>query len=369
MRRRLLLVFAIALCLLLFVAGIFLGLHLSDQPTAGPAVPAAEPTKAAPVKSTNSIDATSDLTPTKIYAHNLLLHKGPNFRFYVPWLRGRMDRLKGRVNPSFDDPDSFFIDIDTGILRANLGDLTNFMNAAGLANSPLKRLAITGNGDQIKLKGTLHKVVPLPIELNGTLSVASGNRIQVHVNKLSVLRMPMKGLLGLFRVSLSDLFDPKGVPGVNVVENDIFFDTQKLLPAPHIRGKLTTIRIANPDLEEVYGNAQGDIDRVEQWRNFIRLREGSFDFGKLTMHHVDLIMIDVSKDPWFDLDLANYQAQLVNGYTRMTPEAGLQIFMPDRREVKEKAAQDISIQWMKNRNLPPPEDVTPKKVGRSAPTR
>ena len=39
-------------------------------------------------------------------------------------------------------------------------------------------------------------------------------------------------------------------------------------------------------------------------------------------------MIDASKDAWFDLDLVNYQAQVVNGYTRMTPQAGLEIFMP-----------------------------------------
>ncbi len=44
-------------------------------------------------------------------------------------------------------------------------------------------------------------------------------------------------------------------------------------------------------------------------------------------------MIDISNDPWFDLDLANYQNQLVYGYTHMTPEAGLQIFMPDLRQL------------------------------------
>ena len=64
-------------------------------------------------------------------------------------------------------------------------------------------------------------------------------------------------------------------------------------------------------------------------RNFLRLNDGTIDFGKLTMHHVDLIMVDLSNDAWFDLDLNNYQNQLVNGYTRMTPQAGLQIFMPD----------------------------------------
>jgi hypothetical protein len=47
------------------------------------------------------------------------------------------------------------------------------------------------------------------------------------------------------------------------------------------------------------------------------------------MHHADLTMVDFSNDAWFDLVLNNYQNQLVNGYTRMTPEAGLQIFMPD----------------------------------------
>jgi hypothetical protein len=97
---------------------------------------------------------------------------------------------------------------------------------------------------------------------------------------------------------------------------------------------------------------------VEQWRNFLRLRDGTIDFGKLTMHHVDLIMVDISKDAWFDLDLAHYQEQLVNGYTRMTPQAGLQIFMPDLDKIpKNTENQNISIEWLKNRNTPPPPDV------------
>ncbi len=70
------------------------------------------------------------------------------------------------------------------------------------------------------------------------------------------------------------------------------------------------------------------------------------------------IMIDASKDAWFDLDLVNYQAQVVNGYTRMTPQAGLEIFMPDLDEVpRSLPIKSISAEWLKNRNLPPPPDV------------
>jgi hypothetical protein len=119
------------------------------------------------------------------------------------------------------------------------------------------------------------------------------------------------------------------------------------------------VRIINPDLEQVYGNAEDAGKHVEQWRNFLRLSGGTLDFGKLTMHHVDLIMIDMSNDAWFDLDLAHYQEQLVNGYTRMTPQAGLQIFMPDLDLLPQKKAnENISLEWLKNRNIAPPADVT-----------
>jgi hypothetical protein len=358
MRRRLtILVSAVVILLLL----LFWRFQAKKQTTES-SMPA---TGYAPPSNTSTItpprSTSSDSAPTNVYAHNLMLRKGPSFRVYVRWLRGQMARARRGVNPSFDDPDSFFLDIKTGVLRANIGDISNFLNAGGMQNSPLKNVALSGNGDQVKLNGTLHKIVPLPIEMIGTIAAASGNRIHIHVTKLSVLKIPFKGLLGSFHVTISDLFHSQGIPGVEVSGNDIFFDTQKLLPPPHIRGQLTSVRIVNPDLEEIYGNAQSDVERVEQWRNFIRLRDGTIDFGKLTMHHVDLIMIDISKDPWFDIDLAHYQEQLVNGYTRMTPQAGLQIFMPDLREIPhDKANQNVSIEWLKNRNLPPPPDVVSK---------
>ncbi len=303
----------------------------------------------------------SERAPTLLFAHNLLLRKGPSFRIYVRWLRGQMTRADQNEDPSFDDTDSFFLDIKTGVIRANIGDINNYLNTDLPKDSPLKNIHITGDGEQVKLTGTVHKVIPLPIELDGTLSIVPENKIRLHVTKIDVLKIPFKALLGDFHIQLADLFKAKGMTGITVNSNDILFDTETLLPPPHIRGQLTTVRIANPDLEEVYGNATEDLEKSEQWRNFLRLRGGTIEFGKLTMHQVDLIMVDISKDAWFDLDLANYQAQLVNGYTRMTPQAGLQIFMPDVRDLPPKAAENVSVQWVKNRNAPPPASVMKKK--------
>lgn len=119
------------------------------------------------------------------------------------------------------------------------------------------------------------------------------------------------------------------------------------------------MRVVSPDLEEVYGNAQSDVIHVEQWRYYLQLSDGTIDFGKLTICYVDLMMVDISNDAWFDLDLANYQAQLVNGYTRMTPQAGLLIFMPDLDGLPlNKPKKNISLEWLKNRNRVPPADIT-----------
>ncbi len=301
----------------------------------------------------------SALAPTNIYAHNLMLRKGPTgFRVYVSWLRGQMARTSRNTNPSLDDPESFYIDVKNGVIHTNVGDLANFLNE-GISNSPLKNIKLSGDGDQLKLKGTLHKVVPLPIEVISTIGVAPDNRIQIQVTKINLLKIPFKKLLAGFNVTAASLFPSTGIPGVEVKDNDIYLDTGSAAPPPHIRGRLTSVRIINPDFQQIYGDAQEDVARVEQWRNFMQLQGGTIDFGKLTMRHVDLMMVDLSKNAWFDLDLTNYQDQLVNGYTRMTPEAGLQIFMPSLEEIPaDKKNHKISLEWMKHRNMPPPPDVT-----------
>jgi hypothetical protein len=119
------------------------------------------------------------------------------------------------------------------------------------------------------------------------------------------------------------------------------------------------VRVLVPDIQVVYGGANVDEAKLAQWHNFLKLTGGTIDFGKLTMHDVDLTMIDASTDPWFDLDLVHYQAQLVNGYTRMTPQAGLEIFMPDLdgQASHPKVSQAISLEWLKNRNKTLPPDI------------
>ncbi|SEB51461.1 hypothetical protein [Terriglobus roseus] len=300
----------------------------------------------------------SPVEPTQVYAHNLLLRKGDHFRVYVRWIRGRMLRTSAARNPSFDDPNSSVLEIDKGLINVKLADIADFLNSDASNKAPLKNIKIFNENGQIRLQGTVHKLVSLPVRLDGTLTPLPDGRLKYHLVKLNVLKMPMKGLFGLFHIDLADLASKSQTPGVQIVDNDVFFDTQRLLPPPHIHGQITSVSASESDLTVVYGSAGQDEQNLARWHNFLRLSGGDLDFGKLTMHQVDLTMIDASKDPWFDLDLVNYQAQLVYGTTRMTEKAGLEIYMPNLDKLPPgKSPQGVTLEWLKNRNAAPPLSV------------
>ncbi len=145
---------------------------------------------------------------------------------------GQMARTHRNVNPSFDDPESFSIDIKTGVLRANIGDISNYLNATGMVNSPLKNIKLSGDGNQIKLAGTLHKMISLPIQLMGTIAAVPDNRIQIHVTKLTVLKIPFKALLGGLHITVSDLFGAQRIPGIESRATISFWIPSGFCPRP-----------------------------------------------------------------------------------------------------------------------------------------
>ncbi|MDE1176864.1 MAG: hypothetical protein PW789_09680 [Edaphobacter sp.] len=168
-----------------------------------------------------------------------------------------------------------------------------------------------------------------------------------------MLKMPVKGLLGSFKVDIGDIMGKTPMAGVEIDGNDIYLDTTKLLPPPHVRGQIGTIVVNAPDIVVTYGSTTIDDEKdLEKWHNFLRLRGGIVSFGKLTMQKADLTLIDASDDMWFDLDLANYRQQMVKGYSRMTPDNGVEMFMPDAG--KGMPPGSISLDTLRDRSKPLP---------------
>lgn len=334
-----------------------------EKPPASPQGNPASDVGSKPVPAPLSPHAEAASKPaTKVLMHNVILNEPPGLQMRVRWLRGEMLPTRRGFVPSFDEPDSFVVDVQDGIVALKLADVATVLNMGVLKDSSLEHVSLGAQGKQLKLNGTLHKAVALPVEMISDVSASADGRIHLHVVKLRVLKLPVKGLLQSFHLKASDLFHPKDAAGIELAGDDIYLNPEKVLPSPRIRGKLTDVHIGDKtgDLVTVFGTARPDAIRVKQWRNFIRLLGGTVNFGKLTMNYADLFLIDDSQDEWFDFDLARYQEQLVNGRIQMTPQAGLRVFMPDINKIPPNAAnRAINLQWMKNRNIPPPADAEP----------
>ena len=304
------------------------------------------------------------LAPTRIYAHNLLLQQGPSIRVYIPWLRGELVRRDPAQVPSLDLPDSFALQVDRGVMRVQMNDLSRFLNSGTIPHAPFSKVSFAEKNGLLVMDATVHelKLLRVPVELTGTLSAVGGNLVAFQVAKIHVLKMPVAGLLHTFDLNIGDLFQSNAA-GITVKGNTVYFNAETLPPPPHITGHITSVHLIHDPqglaLEAIYAYAGDDTVEEEKWRDFLKLSGGTLRFGKLTMTNVDLILIDeASKDPFFDLDLAHYQTQLVHGITRVTPEAGLQIFMPslDQLPNAQPSAQ-ITSEWLKDRDLPAPAAV------------
>lgn len=293
--------------------------------------------------------------------HNVVLNERPGLQLRVRWLRGEMRQTRQGVVPSFDDPTSFVLNIQSGIVATSLSEIAAILNGGLLKGSPLKNVSLAPDGQRLKLKATLHKGLSLPVEMVSEVAAAPDGRIRLHIVKLRVLKLPVKRVVESFHVNLADLIGAQRATSVEASGDDLYLDPVQILPAPAIRGKLTDAHIGSKtgDLVTVFGDGRPEANEVQQWRNFIRLEGGTVNLGKLTMAQADIFLIDASADDWFGFDLTRYQEQLVNGRIQMTPQAGLRIFMPDIEKVPRNAANRlIDVEWMKNRNIPPPPSVT-----------
>lgn len=322
----------------------------------GAATTTSSPAVESPTDAASDIEVPPALR-TSMVMHNVILTERPGFALRVRWLRGSMRPTRPGLVPSFDEPSSFMVDIEAGVVATTLEEISGLLNGGMLTGSPLANVSLSAQGQQLKLNGTLHRGLPLPIEMISDVSASPDGRIRLHAVKLRVLKVPVKSLLRSFRIKVSDLVNPKGAQGLQIAGDDIYLDVEKVLPPPTIRGRLTDAHIGSKSgvLITVFGNARPEVVKSKEWKNFISLRGGTVNFGKLTMVHADLVLIDASDDEWFNFDLARYQEQLVNGRIQMTPQAGLRVYMPDINKIPRSAEnRGITPEWRKNRSATPP---------------
>lgn len=247
-------------------------------------------------------------------------------------LRGQLQRTKVEVPVTFDDSSSFNVEIDSAQVAITPASLTALMNSYVLAydGAPIKNVSVTIDRNRLIQKGTIHKGIDLPFEIQGSLSATEDGNIRVHADKIKSAHMPVKGLLHLFGEDLSKLVNQKAERGMKIVGDDIILIPRTLTPPPHLEGRVTRVGIAGGKIVQVFDSGRHLAALTPPFHSaaYIYHRGGVLRFGKLTMNDADLEIVG-DRPGVFDFFQREYQKQLVAGYSKNTPANGLVAHMVD----------------------------------------
>ncbi|HMA17352.1 MAG TPA: hypothetical protein VKS03_02845 [Thermoanaerobaculia bacterium] len=254
-------------------------------------------------------------------------------------LVGTLVSTRSGSPPVFDDKNSFVLRIKSGEIAIDAAGLSAIMNRYAFAapDAPMKEISIEIRGDGIRQRARLRKT-GLPVEIDGRLDATSDGRIRLRPESIRVAHLPVRGIMAFLKLKLGKLVDLTKARGVEESGNDLLLSPDGMLPPPRIEGRISSVRIEDGRLVEVFGSDGGERPR-DRAGNFMHYRNGTLRFGKLTMHDADLEILDSSPEDPFDFFLDHYKEQLVAGYSKTTPTFGLRVFMPDFHQLGRPATK------------------------------
>jgi hypothetical protein len=274
-----------------------------------------------------------EATPVQVQMRHVDFHVDSTIVLHIEFLRGELQPTSAGHSPYFDDKNSFTLAIDSAriaIAPRSLGDLLNRYTFA-YPGSPLRRLRISVEKGQIKQQGTMRGI---SFTILGDLSLTKAGELRLHPSSVKAAGIGVGGLMKFFGLHLEKLVKLRGVRGVRIDKDDFYLNPPTLLPPPLVKGRVGAVQLTDSAMTLTFqptDSAEVKLLTVPEPKatNYMFYRGGVLRFGKLTMHDTDMMIIDAEPQDPFDFFLDQYNAQLVAGYEKNTPDHGLLVFMPD----------------------------------------
>jgi hypothetical protein len=276
---------------------------------------------------------------------DVMFHLTPKAAAHLIILSGELWPTAKNDMVLFDDKTSFEVRVSNGTVAISPAALSNIMNTYVFArkDAPLKDIDVSINNNQLVIKGKLHSKADLPFETAGTVTVTNDGRLRVHTTKIAALHVPVKKVMGLFGIELANVLNTSKIPGITTDKDDLIMDLGTLLPPPHIRGKVSAVRIEKGSIIAIFGDGGASLPRKEEG-SYMSFQGSSVKFGNLVMNPADLTILDLDAGNTLDWDQDDYRKQLEAGYSKITPSFGLRSYAKDYDKLaaasNQKAATD-----------------------------
>ncbi len=253
----------------------------------------------------------------------------------IGYLRGELQPTAPGRSPDFDDKHSFVLGIDSAQIGISPGGLSDLLNRYAFAypGAPLRKLTITIENGHLKQKGEMRGI---SFSVVGDLSLTPEGELRLHPISTKAAGIGVGGLMKFFGIHLEKLVKLKEARGVRIDGNDFLLSPTELLPPPRVKGRIVAVEVRDSEIVQVFRTASEAPVRPlavpdPKAPNYMYYHGGVLRFGKLTMRRTDLLIVDAVPSDAFDFFLDQYNAQLVAGYSKNTPNHGLIVVMQDYR--------------------------------------
>ena len=267
---------------------------------------------------------------------NVDFHIDSGIVLSIKRLRGELLPTEAATPPRLDDKLSYLLSIHAAQISLDTISLSTLLNrhVFGYSGSPLKKLHVSVDGDQLVQTGVMHKVVDMPFRIRASMSLTPDGKIRLHPTAMKVLGMNAAGLMRFFHVRIGGLITLQPGHGASIDQDDFILDPAGMLPPPALRGRLTAIGTAGGRIVQTFGAADGkEIAPLHRQGstapNYMYFHGNTLRFGKLTMSQTDLEIVDKDPSNPFDYDPERYIDHLVAGWSQSTESGGLIVHMPD----------------------------------------
>ncbi len=233
--------------------------------------------------------------------------------------------------PVFDDKNSFEMRVFSGKVSITADALAEIVNSYMFARSdaPLKDISISIDKDRLLIKGKLHSKGDIPFATAGILSTTPDGRLRLHTEKVSAMKIPVKGMMSLFGIELANVVNTSKIDGMDTDKNDLLLDLGTLLPAPHIKGRVTAVKIVDSTIVTFFGEPAALAALKAAKVNYMSFSGNAVRFGKLTMENTDLTILDLDPGDPLDWNQDRYKDQLAAGYSKITDKFGIRAYVKD----------------------------------------
>jgi hypothetical protein len=280
--------------------------------------------------------------------HNVKYRFAENVSIQINDLSGALVPLGDHAMPVLGDKESFKIRIDAAEIAISPQDLANLLNQFVFAQSASQLAGVsvtTLSQGHLKVKGRLKDKGNIPFESEGALVPMPDGRLRLTAQKVKALKIPVKGLMDAFGIEVDNLIQSGKVPGVAADGNDLIFNLEQMLPAPHIEGRVIKVRLEPNTIVQTFGS-DGTNKYVKPMPkfsgNYMALQGNKVQIGKLMMDDCDIVVQDMDPSDPLDFFLDRYKEQIAAGYTKISTSFQVRAYIKDYQRLVTKKALAIA---------------------------